>query len=78
LTQGFLDLASAADIDGRNDDAVDLVVDGPVRTQAHVVPLASPAFYSRRHEEDEIATRFCLTSTGLTAAEAKPRSRYIC
>ena len=43
LTQGFLDLASVADIDERNDDAIDLVVDGPVRTQAHVVPLAGTA-----------------------------------
>src|SRR5262245_31448210 len=44
LTQGFLDLASIADIDERNDDAIDLVVNGPVRTQAHVVPFAGPAF----------------------------------
>src|SRR5262245_39503999 len=43
LTQGFLDLASVADVDEGNDDAIDLVVDRPVWTQAHIVPLAIPA-----------------------------------
>jgi hypothetical protein len=43
LPQRLLHMAPLRDIDECDDDAIDLVIDGPVRTDAHVVPPISAA-----------------------------------
>src|SRR5262245_410375 len=58
FAQGVLDLNSVADIDKGNDNTINLVIDGTIRTHPHIVPMPSPAFHLATYRREIVQDYF--------------------